>query len=59
MENSRAFNATLHVSTDKQAESWTGLADQQDACQKWATKQGMSMTQIFIEEWVKRYPGHL
>jgi site-specific DNA recombinase len=49
--------AYLRVSTDQQVESGAGIAAQEDACKKWAEKQGTSIAQIFIEEGISGGTG--
>lgn len=47
----------LRVSTDQQVESGAGLAAQEDACRRWAEKQGASIAQVFIEEGISGGTG--
>ncbi len=49
--------AYLRVSTDQQVESGAGLAAQEAACKVWAERQGMEISQVFIEEAISGSTG--
>jgi DNA invertase Pin-like site-specific DNA recombinase len=52
----RAF-AYLRVSTDRQFEGGAGIAAQHAACQQWADRQGIPISEIFIEEGISGSTG--
>lgn len=49
--------AYLRVSTDEQAESKAGLFGQEDACNRWATAQGLTVESVHADEGISGSTG--